>query len=95
MRIAKVVGTVTLSQSHPSFRGATLKLAAPMSLKELRADGETSAEEIVVFDEFGAGIGDHIFLTDGGEAAQPFLPELKPVDAYNSGILDKLQDKTI
>jgi hypothetical protein len=29
-------------------------------------------------------------LSEGPEAAQPFLPELKPVDAYNAGILDHL-----
>jgi hypothetical protein len=31
-----------------------------------------------------------VALSEGGEAAQPFRPELKPVDAYNAAILDEL-----
>jgi len=29
-------------------------------------------------------------VADGAEAAQPFRPNLKPVDAYNSAILDEI-----
>jgi microcompartment protein CcmK/EutM len=90
MRIAHVIGTVTLSQCHPSFRGATLKVAVPLSLDELQGKTQPQAEELVVYDELGAGIDDRIMLSEGGEAAQPFYPNLKPVDAYNAGILDSV-----
>jgi ethanolamine utilization protein EutN len=72
------------------MNGATLKLAVPMSQEELRSDTEPQADTLVVFDELGAGIGDQIMLSEGAEAAQPFYPELKPIDAYNAGIIDKL-----
>ncbi len=91
MRIAKVIGTVTLSQLHPSIRGARLKVAIPLSLEDLTAASEHHAEDLVVYDDLGAGIGDLIMLSEGGEAAQPFYPELKPIDAYNAGILDSVQ----
>ena len=43
-----------------------------------------------MWDELGVGYGDIVALSEGGEAAQPFRPELKPVDAYNAAILDEL-----
>ncbi|EAQ76989.1 EutN/CcmL family microcompartment protein [Blastopirellula marina] len=89
MRIAEIVGKVTLSRVHPSLQGAQLKLAVPLMLEDLR--GETDlleAEFLVVYDSFSAGVGERIALSEGGEAAQPFYPELKPVDAYNAAILD-------
>ena len=41
MRVAKIVGRVVLGRSHPSFSGARLRLAVPMSLEELTSDAET------------------------------------------------------
>ena len=39
----------------------------------------------------GAGLGDRVGLSEGGEAAQPFRPDLKPVDAYCALIIDQLE----
>jgi microcompartment protein CcmK/EutM len=89
MRIARVVGTVTLNRCHPSFCGARLRLVVPLSLAELRG-AEPQADEIVVWDEQGAGVGSLIAVSEGAEAAQPFRPDLKPVDAYASAILDEI-----
>jgi ethanolamine utilization protein EutN len=91
MRIARVIGTVTLSQAHPSLRGGRLKLAVPLSLDEVANDEIGMAEDLVVYDELGAGLGGMIMLSEGAEAAQPFYPEIKPVDAYNAGMLDTVQ----
>ena len=90
MRIAKVVGKVTLSRCHPSFVGAALRLAVPLSLAELRG-AAPQADEIVVWDEHGAGLGSLIAVSEGAEAAQPFRPALKPVDAYAAALLDEVR----
>jgi len=90
MRIAKVVGTVTLNRCHPSFEGASLRLAVPLSLAELKGEREPQADEMVVWDENGAGLGSLIAVSEGAEATQPFRPELKAVDAYASAILDEI-----
>ena len=91
MRIARIIGTVTLSRSHPTFDGATLKIAVPLKLDDLTQDELPDDEEdLVVWDEFSAGIGSRIMLSEGGEAAQPFKPNWKPVDAYNAGLLDSI-----
>ncbi len=91
MRIATVIGTVTLSGSHASLRGATFRVAVPHSLANLDGSSNAQAEELVVYDELGAGLGSQICVSEGGEAAQAFRPELKPVDAYNAAILDRLE----
>ncbi|QDU93126.1 EutN/CcmL family microcompartment protein [Lignipirellula cremea] len=90
MRIAEVIGTVTLSRCHPSFQGARLRLAVPMTLAELQQEQPLAAEPLVVWDDLGAGIGSRIALSEGGEAAQPFRPHDKPVDAYNAALLDEI-----
>ena len=93
MRIAQVIGTVTLNRCHPTFDGATLKLAIPLKLDDLTndsADELPDDDALVVWDEFGAGVGSRIMLSEGGEAAQPFKPNWKPVDAYNAGLLDTI-----
>ena len=90
MRIAKIIGTVTLNRCHPSFKGARLKLAVPCALDELTSDAEPAVDTLVVWDEIGAGIGQRIALAEGPEASQPFRPEVKPVEAYNAAILDHI-----
>lgn len=90
MRIAKVVGTVTLNRCHPSFNGARLRLIAPVSLAELKGEDQPQADEMVAWDDNGAGVGSLIAFSEGAEASQPFRPDLKPVDAYASAILDEI-----
>jgi ethanolamine utilization protein EutN len=90
MRIAEVIGTVTLNRCHPTFDGSTLKLAVPLKLDDLTSDGPYDDDALVVYDEFGAGMGSRIMLSEGGEAAQPFKPNWKPVDAYNAGLIDQI-----
>ena len=90
MRIAKVVGTVTLNRCHPSFNGASLRLIVPLSLAELKGESQPQADEMVAWDDNGAGLGSLIAISEGAEASQPFRPEMKPVDAYASAILDSI-----
>ncbi len=91
MRIGKVIGTVTLSRCHPSLTGASYKLVVPQTWDNLSGRSNASAGEIAVFDELGAGSGSLIALSEGREAAMPFYPEVKPIDAYNAAILDTLE----
>jgi microcompartment protein CcmK/EutM len=91
MRIAKIIGSVTLNQAHPLLRGGALRLAVPQSLANLLGRSEAEAETLVVYDTLAAGDGDLIMMTEGAEAAQPFYPQTRPIDAYNSGILDQIE----
>jgi microcompartment protein CcmK/EutM len=91
MRIAKVVGTVTLNRCHPSFIGARLRLVVPLSLAELKGEQQPQADEMVAWDDNGAGLGNLVAISEGAEAAQPFRPEMKAVDAYAAAILDNVE----
>ena len=90
MRIGKIIGTVTLCRSHPLLAGASYRLAVPQSLANLTGQTMPIAEEMVVYDELGAASGSLIAITEGPEAAQPFYPDTKPIDAYNAAILDSV-----
>jgi ethanolamine utilization protein EutN len=91
MRIGEVIGTVTLNRWHPSLAGARYKLVVPLTWDHLLGRSEESAGEIAVFDELGAGVGSRIAISEGREAAMPFYPDVKPIDAYNAAILDTLE----
>ena len=93
MRIAEVIGTVTLSRVHPSLAGARWVIGVPFSLKALRQGGPPDGEDVVIFDNLAAGNGNRIGFSEGGEAAAPFHPEKKPVDAYCACILDRINIK--
>ncbi len=89
MRIAEVIGTVTLSRAHPSLVGARWLIGVPFSLEALKKD-VPDGEDLVIYDNLGAGVGTRIGFSEGGEAAAAFLPDKKPVDAYCACLLDQL-----
>jgi ethanolamine utilization protein EutN len=88
MRIAEVIGTVTLSRAHPSLTGMRWVIGVPLSLKALRQGQRGDGEDVVLCDSLAAGNGSLVGVSEGVEAAAPFYPEKKPVDAYCSCILD-------
>ncbi|MFO0843215.1 MAG: EutN/CcmL family microcompartment protein [Gemmataceae bacterium] len=90
MRIAEIIGTVTLSRVHPSLVGARWLVGVPFSLEGLKSD-VADGEDLVIYDKLGAGLGQRIGFSEGGEAAAPFLPDRKPVDAYCACLLDSCQ----
>lgn len=88
MRIGEVIGTVTLNRMHPALVRGRFKLAVPLSLDNLAGRSDARAEAIVVYDDLGAGQQNLIAISEGREAAQPFDPQMVPIDAYNAAILD-------
>jgi len=91
MRLGKVVGKVTLSRSHPSYTGTKLRLVIPLALEDLPDAADPQADSLVVWDEIGTGEGSLIAISEGPEASQPFRPDVKPVDAYASALIDELR----
>jgi ethanolamine utilization protein EutN len=90
MRIAKVIGSVTLSRQHETLTGSRYKIIVPLSLSDLAGDTQPSAEPLITYDDLGASDGELIAFTEGGEATQPFQPKMMPIDAYNAAILDQV-----
>lgn len=83
MRIATVLGKVSLAKVHPTLVGARWLLALPR-----RAADGSQPDDLVVLDEQGAKEGSEVAISEGAEAAVPFLPAKKPVDAYAAALLD-------
>jgi ethanolamine utilization protein EutN len=90
MRIAQVIGRVTLSRSLPSLRGGRLLVAQPLPLEALKQKSPSGSEDLVVYDILGAGEGTLIGLSEGREAANPFGKNKTPVDAYSACLIDEL-----
>lgn len=91
MRLGEVIGRVTLSQAHPQARSGTWLVVVPLTTEGLRGESRGRGEPLVVFDELGAGTGAMIAISEGTEAAAPFWPKQKPIDAYNAAILDSIE----
>ena len=96
MRIAKVIGKVTLSNREANMPAGSLLIAEVLDRSML---GDNPAkqrkspmpESLVVFDHLGAGVGQTIAVSEGAEATMPFRPRSVPLDAYCAAILDTIQ----
>lgn len=90
MRIAEVIGRVTLSRVHPSLKGGRYVIALPMPREALAEGSPDRGEEVIAYDDLGAGPGSLIGLSEGAEAANPFRPARKPIDAYCACLIDQI-----
>lgn len=93
MRIAQIIGTVTLNTQDPSYKGGRFLVGMPLSRQQLGGAPlhpfPEKANSLVIYDNLGAHTGDLIAFSESGEAAAAFeLPT--PVDAYNCAILDTI-----
>jgi ethanolamine utilization protein EutN len=90
MRIGKVIGRVTLTQSYETLAGGRYLLVEVQDRFALVGKPRKSTESLVVYDHLGAREGDVIAFTESREACMPFYPEKRvPLDAYNAAILDQ------
>ncbi len=90
MRLAEVIGRVTLSRAHPNLKGARFVIALPLPAEALLEDSPKRGEEVITYDNLGATAGAIIGLSEGREAANPFGKEKVPVDAYCAALIDRL-----
>lgn len=90
MRIAEVIGRVTLSRMHPALRNPRFVVALPLPLAALTEDSSERGDEVVAFDQLGAGPGSVIGLSEGREAANPFGKTKTPIDAYCACLIDQI-----
>ena len=90
MRIGEVIGRVTLSRGLPSLKSGRFVLALPMTYEALVEESPMRGEDIIIYDNLGAGTGALVGFSEGREAANPFHPEKVPVDAFCACLLDEI-----
>ncbi len=90
MRLAEVIGRITLARAHPSLQGGRWVIALPLPREALEGRSAQRGEEVIAYDDLGASPGAIIALSEGAEAANPFLPAKKPVDAYTAALIDRI-----
>ena len=96
MRVARVIGTVTLGKRLDSLVPGQLVIGEVLDAAAMkghrRSAPRTSAmpESLVIYDTLGAGRGELIAVSEGREAAAPFYPQRVPIDAFSAAILDTL-----
>lgn len=86
MVIARVVGTVVTTVSHPHFKGRRLLVVQPLGLPGQPADGD-----FIALDNTQAGIGDTVLVNREGSGARQVLqnPEAAVISVI-VGIIDSL-----
>ncbi len=96
MKMAKIIGRITLSRGDISLSGKRLVIAAPFD-KAAFADmeafsGVSKYPNFIACDPLGAACGDTVGYVDGSEASAQFDFPI-PVDACIVAIVEKLNYK--
>ena len=90
MKLARTIGTVTLSRSHPAMKNAKLRCVEIVEDIDHINEQPLGGETVVAWDLCGTGLGDLVALAEGPESAQPFRPDVKPLDASIVALLDEV-----
>ena len=90
MRIAEIIGRVTLSRGHSALPSGRFVIALPLPRSALASGASDRGEEVIALDPLGTREGDRIGLSEGREAANPFGKVKTPIDAYVACLLDQI-----
>ncbi|WP_428389517.1 EutN/CcmL family microcompartment protein [Mucisphaera sp.] len=84
MQRAVVQGRATSTAKHPSLAGCKL-LIAQMLGANLKPEGDP----VIILDQHGAGLGDHVMLTSDGQGLRELLDSNQsPARWWTLGIID-------
>jgi carbon dioxide concentrating mechanism protein CcmL len=94
MRVAQVIGRVTLSLHEPAFKGGRWLVCSPLDADQFQGACSSpppvsTQSSLVAYDSLGAGPGDIVGVVEGAEATAPFDHDM-PIDAITVAIFDTL-----
>ena len=94
MRIAQVIGRVTLSHHDPSYKGGRWLICNPLATRDFNtacstAPAISNESSFVSYDSLGADDGAIVGIVEGAEATAPFDHDI-PIDAITVAIFDSL-----
>lgn len=101
MRIARVLGTVTLNRRLDSLKPGRLAVVEALDADALTGRDNDAPrkspmpESLVAFDPLSAGVGSLVAISEGAEATMPFRPDKVPIDTYVAAILDTINFEPI
>ena len=96
MRIAKIIGKLTLNRKLKEVPPGSFLLTRVCNRGTLAGRNEGNTDEtVVMYDILAAREGDRVGLVEGREAAVPFHPRKVPFDAYCACILDTIDFEPI
>jgi len=95
VRIARVIGKVTLNRKLDEVRPGSYLIVRPFDRGTLRGANDGKDETLVLYDELAAREGDLVGMVEGREATAPFWPEKAPYDCYNAAILDDVDFEAV
>ena len=95
MRIARVIGKVTMNSQMPQVKTRSYLIVRTFNRGTLAGKNEGNDETLVLYDNLGAREGDLVGLVEGREATAPFYPEKVPYDSYNACLLDSVNFQPI
>ena len=90
MKIARTIGTVTLSRFHPAMTASNLRLVEIVDDIDRVDERPLGGDSIFVLGRSVKGSKDLVALAEGPESAQPFRPDMKPLDASIVALLDEI-----
>jgi ethanolamine utilization protein EutN len=85
MRLGRVVGRVWATAKSEDLEGRKLLVIQPITV-----EGHDAGRPLIAVDAVGAGAGERIYWSHGGEAVYAFLPDQVGVDAAVVGIVDSI-----
>jgi ethanolamine utilization protein EutN len=86
MILAKVVGTVVTTVSHPHYKDRRLLVCQPLVMP-----GEKAEDDFLAIDSTHAGIGDTVLINrEGGGARQVLKNPDAPIISVIVGIVDSI-----
>lgn len=86
MVIAKVIGTIVITISHPDFKNRRLLVVQPLTIP-----GDPPEGDFIALDDTQAGIGDTVLIVREGNGTRQVLKQ--PDGCVNSlivGIIDSI-----
>jgi microcompartment protein CcmK/EutM len=94
VRVAQVIGRVTLNVQDPSFKGGRWLMCNPLDTGDFNSACDrqpplSTQFSLVAYDNLGAGEGDIVGIVEGAEATAPFDFAI-PIDAITVAIFDTL-----
>lgn len=90
MRLAKVIGKVTLNLKTPEILPGNYLLVRTCNRGTLAGRNAGNDETLVLFDDLSAREGDLVGLVEGAEATCPWRPRKVPYDACNACIIERV-----